>query len=48
MTGTAQGHGASVRTLLGARKAAQQRIEEAQKTVPFKLVVEEEGLVHQK
>lgn len=46
MIGIAQGQGTSVRTLLGARKAAQQRIEEALKTVQFKLIVEEEGVVH--
>lgn len=47
VTGIAQGQGTSVRTLLGARKAAQKRIEDAQKTVQFKLIVEDEGVVHQ-
>ncbi|MCJ1470484.1 hypothetical protein MMC07_009130 [Pseudocyphellaria aurata] len=47
MAGIAQGQDTTVLTLLGARKAAQQRIEEAQKTVHFKLIVEEEGVVHQ-
>lgn len=46
-TSIAQGQSTSFRTLFGARKAAQQRIEEAQKTIQFKLVVEEDGVVHQ-
>lgn len=46
-TGMAQGSEFPVRTLCGARKAAQKRIEEAQKRVQFKVVVEEEGVVQQ-
>lgn len=45
--GIAPGQIISIRMLSGARKAAQKRIEEARKSVQFKLTVEEEGVVHQ-
>ncbi len=35
------------RNLIDARKQAQQRIEEAQKTVAFKVIIEEDGVVEQ-
>lgn len=45
--GMAPGLEFSIRTLCNARKEAQKRIEEAQKRVRFRVVVEEEGIVHQ-
>ena len=36
-----------VRTLFAARKAAQERIEEARKTVQFQVIVEEDGVLRQ-
>ena len=46
VNGVAQGSESPIQTLCGARKAAQKRIEAAQKKVQFKVIVEEEGVVH--